>query len=160
MINKAILQGRVGKDPEVRSTQGGKVANLTLATSESWKDRNGEWQEKTQWHNVVIWNEGSVKYVENNVRKGDMLFVEGMIETRKWQDQSGNDRYTTEIVVKAFNGSVKKVPTGEKRGGDRDDRRDDRDRDRRDDRRGRDNDRGSGGSRGGYSRDLDDEIPF
>lgn len=159
MINKAILQGRVGKDPEVRSTQGGgKVANFTLATSESWKDRNGEWQEKTQWHNIVIWNEGSVKYVENNVRKGDMLFVEGQIETRKWQDQSGNDRWTTEIVIKAFSGSVKKVPTGEKRGGDRDDRRDDRDRDRRDDRRGRDDDRRGGG--GGYSRDLDDEIPF
>lgn len=155
MINKAILQGRVGKDPEVRSTQGGKVANLTLATSESWKDRNGEWQEKTQWHNVVIWNEGSVKYVENNVRKGDMLFVEGMIETRKWQDQSGNDRYTTEIVVKAFNGSVKKVPTGERRN---DDRRDDRDRDRRDDRRGRDDDRRGGG--GGYGRMDDEEIPF
>lgn len=157
MLNKAMLLGRVGKDPEVRTTQnGGKVVNFSLATSESWKDRNGEWQEKTQWHNIVVWNEGAAKYVENNVKKGDLIYLEGQIETRKWQDQSGNDRYTTEVVLQPYKSTIQKVPQGGKSGG-RDDRDDDRGRDRRDDRRSRDDDRRGGG---GYSRDLDDEIPF
>lgn len=158
MINKAILLGRVGRDPEFRRLQsGGMVANFSLATSETWRDRNGERQERTQWHNIVVWNEGLVKVIENYVRKGDLLYVEGQIETRKWQDQSGSDRYTTEIVLKAFGGTIKLMPKGARQDGDG--RRDD-DRDRnsyRDRREGRTN--GSGGGRSGYM-DDDDAIPF
>lgn len=155
MMNKAILVGRVGRDPEVRNVQsGGKVASFSLATSENWRDKDGEWQERTQWHNVVVWNEGTVKYVQNNVQKGDMIYVEGQIETRKWEDRDGNERYTTEIVLRPFNGNLRKLPTG-KGGGDdrRDSRRDDDDR-----RYSSDSDRRDSGRR--YNNDLDDEIPF
>lgn len=159
MINKVILLGRVGKDPETRSLRdGGKMASFSLATSETWRDRNGDRQERTQWHNIVVWNEGLVKVVENYVGKGDLLYVEGVLETRKWQDQKGEDRWTTEVVLKAFDGKIKLMPKGDGKGGGRNDRRDD-DRDRggyRDRREGRSN--GGGGSN--YSRDLDDEIPF
>lgn len=155
MINKVTLLGRVGRDPEIRVLRdGGKVANFSMATSETWKDRNGERQERTQWHNIVVWNEGLVKVVENYVSKGDLLYVEGQLETRKWQDQSGNDRYTTEVVLRAFGGTLKLMPKGT--GGGREDRRDDgRDRGRRNENRSRD-DVGRGG---GYA-SMDEEIPF
>lgn len=163
MVNKAILMGRVGRDPEIRSVQsGGKVASFSLATSENWRDRDGEWQERTQWHSVVVWNEGTVKYVQNNIQKGDLIYVEGQIEYRKWEDRDGNERYTTEIVIRPFSGNLRKLPTGK---GGKDDNRDGRrssdDRDRRRDRD--DDDRRSGGYGGGrssYMDDDDDAIPF
>ncbi|MEZ5707815.1 MAG: single-stranded DNA-binding protein [Blastomonas sp.] len=100
-VNKVILIGNLGADPEIRSFQnGGRVANLRLATTESWKDRNsGERQERTDWHNVAIFSDGLVGVVERFLRKGSKIYVEGQLRTRKWQDQSGNDRYTTEVVL-------------------------------------------------------------
>ena len=106
-VNKVILIGNVGKDPEVRSMQSGdRVANFTLATSETWKDRDGERKEKTTWHNIVVWNEGIVKVVDSYVRKGSKLYVEGALQTRKYTDQQGVERYTTEIVLQKFRGEL------------------------------------------------------
>jgi single-strand DNA-binding protein len=107
-INKAILIGRVGKDPEIRATNNGKeIASFSLATSESWKDKaSGERKEKTEWHNIVVFNEGLVSVVKNYVKKGSQLYVEGAIQTRKWQDSNGADRYTTEIVLQAYGGTL------------------------------------------------------
>ncbi len=100
-VNKVILVGNLGRDPEVRSFQnGGKVCNLRIATSENWKDRNtGERRERTEWHTVAIFSEPLVRIAEQYLRKGSKVYIEGQLETRKWQDQSGQDRYTTEIVV-------------------------------------------------------------
>ncbi len=100
-VNKVILVGNLGADPEVRSFQnGGKVCNLRIATSESWKDRNtGEKQERTEWHSVAIFSEGLAGVAERFLRKGSKVYIEGQLRTRKWQDQSGNDRYTTEVVL-------------------------------------------------------------
>ena len=100
-VNKVILVGNLGADPEVRSFQnGGRVANIRIATSETWKDRNsGERQERTEWHNVAIFSEGLVGVVERFLRKGSKVYVEGQLRTRKWQDQQGQDRYTTEVVL-------------------------------------------------------------
>jgi single-strand DNA-binding protein len=106
-VNKAIIVGNLGKDPEVRSMNNGKeVCSFSVATSESWKDQQGNRQERTEWHNVVIFNEGIVKVAKNYLRKGSKVYLEGKIQTRKWQDQSGNDKYTTEIVLQAFNGTL------------------------------------------------------
>lgn len=107
-VNKAILIGNLGKDPEVRSFQnGGRVCNLSVATSETWKDKNtGERRERTEWHRVSIFQEGAIKFAEGYLRKGAKVYIEGQIETRKWQDQSGQDRYSTEIVVKPFRGEL------------------------------------------------------
>ena len=107
-VNKVILVGNVGKDPEVRSTQnGGKIANLTLATSETWNDRaSGERKEKTEWHKVSIFNDRIVDVVEKFVKKGSKIYVEGSLQTRKWTDQQGQERYTTEIVIGRFNGQL------------------------------------------------------
>ena len=107
-VNKVILIGNLGKDPEVRSFQnGGKVVNFTLATSESWSDRgSGERKEKTEWHNVVIKNEKLGEIAEKYLKKGSKVYLEGRVETRKWQDQSGQDKYTTEIVIPAFRGEL------------------------------------------------------
>lgn len=99
-VNKVILIGNVGKDPEVKELKNGKVANMVLATSEKYTDKNGDRQEKTEWHNIVVYGK-LVDIVEKWVKKGDKLFLEGSIATRKWEDKQGNDRYTTE--VKAFN---------------------------------------------------------
>lgn len=103
-VNKVILIGNLGADPEVRSfPNGGKVANLRLATSETWKDRNtGERRERTEWHRVAIYSEPLVRVAEQYLRKGSKIYVEGQLETRKWQDQSGQDRYTTEIALRPF----------------------------------------------------------
>ena len=105
-VNKVILLGNVGKDPEIRYMQNGDpVANLSIATSESWKNKQGEAQEKTEWHRVVMFGK-LAGIVEQYVRKGTHLYVEGKLQTRKWQDQSGQDRYSTEIVVDGFNGQL------------------------------------------------------
>ena len=107
-LNKVMIIGNLGNDPDVRAMQnGGKVCNLSIATSESWKDKNtGERREKTEWHRVVIFNEGLVRVCENYLKKGSKVFIEGALETRKWQDQNGNDKYTTEIVLKPYNGNL------------------------------------------------------
>lgn len=106
-LNKVQLIGRLGADPEARSfSNGGEVVNLRLATSETWKDRDGNRQEKTEWHTVAIFNEGLGKVAKNYLRKGSQVFVEGQLQTRKWQDQSGADRYSTEIVLQKFRGEL------------------------------------------------------
>lgn len=107
-VNKVIIIGNLGKDPEVRSFQnGGKVCNLSVATSESWKDKNtGERRERTEWHSVAITNEHLVRLAEQYLRKGSKVYIEGKLETRKWQDQSGQDRYTTEVVLRPYGGTL------------------------------------------------------
>ena len=156
-VNKVILIGNLGRDPEVRTFQnGGKVCNLRIATSESWKDRNtGERREKTEWHNVAIFNDNLVRLAQQYLKKGSKVYVEGQLETRKWQDQNGQDRYTTEVTLRPFRGEMTFLdgrPGGGDFGG------------------GRDFGGSSGGASGGGSgggRDydgssggLDDEIPF
>ena len=107
-LNKVMLIGNLGQDPEIKSFQnGGKVCNLRIATSENWKDRNtGERQERTEWHSVAIFSEGLVNVAERYLRKGSKVFIEGKLQTRKWQDQSGNDRYSTEVVLRGFDGTL------------------------------------------------------
>lgn len=172
-VNKVILIGNLGRDPEVRSFQnGGKVVNLRIATSETWRDRNsGERKERTEWHSVAIFNEALGKIAEQYLKKGSTVYIEGSLETRKWQDQSGQDKYTTEIVLRPYNGALTLLggrDGGGSGGGGYDDR-------------GGYDDGGqaggygggssSGGSRGGFGggsaggagggrSDLDDEIPF
>ncbi|WP_341712122.1 single-stranded DNA-binding protein [Erythrobacter sp.] len=170
-LNKVMLIGNLGADPEIRSFQnGGKVANLRIATSETWKDRNtGERQERTEWHTVAIFSEGLVGVVERYLRKGSKVYVEGSLQTRKWQDQNGNDRYSTEVVIRGMNGTLTMLdgPQGSGGGGGQ--------------RSGGSWDQGGGsggsyggGSSGGYGGgsqgggssggsnydDLDDDIPF
>ena len=161
-VNKVILIGNLGRDPEVRSFQnGGKVCNLRIATSETWKDRNtGERREKTEWHSVAIFQEGLVRVAEQYLRKGSKVYIEGQLQTRKWQDQSGQDRYSTEVVLQGFGGTLTMLDGrdgggggyGGGQGGGYDSGP-------------QDSGYGSGsqgGSQGGgsSSRDLDDEIPF
>lgn len=174
-VNKVILIGNVGADPEIRRTQDGRpIANLRIATSETWRDRNsGERREKTEWHTVVVFNEGLCKVVEQYVKKGAKLYIEGQLQTRKWQDQTGNDRYSTEIVLQGFNSTLTMLD-GRGEGGGRSGGGD----------FGGGNDYGSGGGSsygggydqqsssrggssrgggqpsGGFSNDMDDDIPF
>jgi single-strand DNA-binding protein len=169
-VNKVILVGNLGRDPEVRSFQnGGKVVNLRIATSETWRDKqSGERKERTEWHSVAIFNEPLAKIAEQYLRKGSTVYIEGQLETRKWQDQSGQERYTTEIVLRPYKGELTLLGgRGEGGGGGG----------------GYDAPRemgysggGGGGDRGGYgggaapardpgfgagrSSDFDDEIPF
>ncbi|HPE25310.1 single-stranded DNA-binding protein [Albidovulum sp.] len=107
-VNKVIIVGNLGRDPEVRSfPNGGKVCNLRIATSENWRDRNtGERKERTEWHSVAIFSEPLAKIAEQYLRKGSKVYIEGQLETRKWQDQSGQDRYTTEIVLRPYRGEL------------------------------------------------------
>lgn len=107
-INKVILVGNLGADPEIRRTQDGRpIANLSIATSESWRDKNsGERRDKTEWHRVVIFSEGLCKIAENYLRKGAKVYIEGQLQTRKWQDQQGQDRYSTEVVLQGYNGTL------------------------------------------------------
>lgn len=107
-LNKATLIGHVGKEPEIRHTQDGRpIANFSLATTDSWKDKNtGEKRDKTEWHNIVIFSEGLCRVVENYVKKGSKLYIEGQLQTRKWQDKEGRDRYTTEIVLQNYVGQL------------------------------------------------------
>ena len=178
-VNKVILVGNLGADPEVRTFQnGGKVCNLRIATSENWKDRNtGERRERTEWHSVAIFSEPLARIAEQYLRKGSKVYIEGQLETRKWQDQSGQDRYSTEIVLRPYRGELTLLD-GRQGGGGGDDfgggsgggygggsggggyggGRDDFGGGSG----GRD-DYGSGSGGGGGrapSRDLDDEIPF
>ncbi|MCA8884010.1 MAG: single-stranded DNA-binding protein [Rhodobacteraceae bacterium] len=162
-VNKVILVGNLGRDPEVRTFQnGGKVVNLRIATSERWRDRNtGENRERTEWHSVAIFSEPLAKVAEQYLRKGSKVYIEGQLETRKWQDQSGADRYSTEIVLRPFKGELTMLDGrgeggsgggggGGSYGG------------------GYDDDRGGGGERGGFGGGRgagssgidDDEIPF
>jgi single-strand DNA-binding protein len=159
-VNKVILVGNLGKDPESRTfANGGKVVSFSLATSENWKDRNsGERKEKTEWHNISIFSEGLAGVAERFLRKGSKVYVEGQLETRKWQDQSGNDRYTTDVVLRNFNSSMVLLDAkGEGGGGARSD-----------------DEGGFGGSAYGgggskpqsrpqpaaFDSDLDDDVPF
>lgn len=107
-VNKCIIVGNLGNEPEVRNLPGGgKVVNLSVATSESWKDRNsGERKERTEWHRVVIFSEGLTKVAEAYLHKGSKVYIEGQLQTRKWQDQSGQDKYSTEIVLQGFNSAL------------------------------------------------------
>ena len=116
-VNKVIILGNLGADPEIRTFgNGGKVANLRIATSERWRDKNtGENREKTEWHTVAIFSEGLVRVVEQYLKKGSSVYIEGKLQTRKWQDQSGNDRYSTEVVLQGFD--AKLVMLGGREGG-------------------------------------------
>ncbi|MGR3603388.1 MAG: single-stranded DNA-binding protein [Heliomarina sp.] len=166
-VNKVILIGNLGRDPEVRTFQnGGKVCNLRIATSENWKDRNtGERRERTEWHSVAIFNEGLVRVAEQYLRKGSKVYIEGQLQTRKWQDQSGQDRYSTEVVLQGF-GSTLTMLDGRDGGsggggggggyGGGYDQGGGYDSGPQDDRFGG----GQGGGSGPSSRDMDDEIPF
>ena len=118
-LNKVMLIGNLGADPEIRSFQnGGKVANLRIATSETWKDRNtGERQERTEWHTVAIFSEGLVGVVERFLRKGSKVYIEGQLQTRKWQDQQGVDKYSTEVVLQGFNGTLTMLDSRNSQGG-------------------------------------------
>lgn len=108
MLNKVTLIGNLGADPEIKATQDGReFANLSIATSESWKDKQtGEKKEKTEWHRVAVFNEGLVKVIKNYLKKGSKVYLEGQLQTRKWQDQSGQDRYSTEVVLQGFSSTL------------------------------------------------------
>src|SRR4030095_14344444 len=117
-VNKVILVGNLGADPEARSlNNGGEVVNMRVATSESWKDRDGNRQERTEWHNVVIFNENLGRVAKSYLKKGSKVYLEGQIQTRKWTDQSGNDRYTTEVVLQRFRGELVLLDSREGSGG-------------------------------------------
>lgn len=158
-VNKVIIVGNLGRDPEVRSFgNGGKVVNLRIATSETWRDKQtGERKERTEWHSVAIYNEALGKIAEQYLKKGSTVYIEGQLETRKWQDQSGADRYTTEVVLRQFRGELTLLGgrDGGSGGGGYDDR-------------GGQDDYGSGQGGGsgrstapaGGRSDMDDEIPF
>ena len=119
-VNKVILVGNLGADPEARSlNNGGEVVNMRIATSESWKDRDGNRHERTEWHNVVSFNENLGRVAKSYLRKGSKVYLEGQIQTRKWTDQSGNDRYTTEIVLQRFRGELVLLDSREGGGGGR-----------------------------------------
>ena len=166
-VNKVILVGNLGADPEIRRLNSGDpVVNLRIATSETWRDKNsGERREKTEWHNVVIFNDNLAKVAEQYLKKGAKVYIEGQLQTRKWQDQQGQDRYTTEVVLQKFRGELQMLDSrgeggggqvgydrggGSFQGGGRSDFGSS----------GPSSDRGGSSSGGGYSRDLDDEIPF
>jgi single-strand DNA-binding protein len=158
-VNKVILVGNLGKDPEIRRTQDGRpIANLSLATSESWRDKaTGERKEKTEWHRVVIFNEGLCKIAEQYLKKGAKVYIEGALQTRKWTDQAGVEKYSTEVVLQGFNSNLTMLDGRSGGGGNIGS----------DDSSG---DFGSGGPSGGAPRravaagarssDMDDDIPF
>lgn len=154
-VNKVILVGNLGADPEIRNLQDGRpVCNLRVATSESWRDKNsGERKERTEWHRVVIFNEGLCRIAEQYLKKGSKVYIEGQIQTRKWQDQSGQDRYSTEVVLQGFNSTLTMLDSRNAGGGGGDFG-------------GGGYDQGSsgggysGGGGGGGNAPIDDEIPF
>lgn len=158
MINRVILLGHLGADAEVRNTSTGKpVMNFRMATTEKWKDRNGERQERTEWSSVVCMNEQMINAISRYLTKGQMVYVEGKMQTRKWTDQNGNDRYTTEVMV-GPGGEIRLIGGGGRDNAERDDRGDGRDRTRG---QGRNDGRGWGGGRGGRGRDdMESDIPF
>lgn len=153
-VNKVILIGNLGRDPETRSFQnGGKVCNLRIATSETWRDKqSGERRERTEWHSVAIFSEPLVRVAEQYLRKGSKVYIEGQLETRKWQDQNGNDRYSTEVVLRPYRSELTMLDgRGEGGGGGGGGY---------DDRGGYSGGGGGGGQSGGFNNDMDDEIPF
>ncbi len=164
-VNKVILIGNLGKDPEIRRTQDGRpIANLRIATSDTWRDKaTGERREKTEWHSVVIFNENLCKIAEQYLKKGSKVFIEGSLQTRKWQGQDGQDRYSTEVVLQGFNGNLTMLDgrsggTGAGAGMQENGQAD---------YGGSDNGYGdaprggkSSATKGGFDKQLDDEIPF
>ncbi|ODR94062.1 single-stranded DNA-binding protein [Methyloceanibacter stevinii] len=150
-VNKVILIGNLGADPEVRHTQDGRpIVNLRLATTDSWRDKNsGERREKTEWHRVVIFSEGLARVAEQYLRKGSKVYVEGALQTRKWEDQSGQERYTTEVVLQGFNSTLTMLD-GRQQGGGMSESGGGGD-------FGRTKPLSGGGS---FNKELDDEIPF
>ncbi|MHA1134722.1 MAG: single-stranded DNA-binding protein [Alphaproteobacteria bacterium] len=155
-VNKVILIGNLGADPEVRHTQDGRpIVNLRVATSDSWRDKNtGERREKTEWHRVVIFSEGLAKIAEQYLKKGSKVYLEGALQTRKWEDKSGQERYTTEVVLQGFNSTLTMLDgrrdgggMGESAGGGGGDF-------------GRTKPLSSSGGGGSFDKELDDEIPF
>lgn len=166
-VNKVIILGRLGKDPEVRNFQnGGKVVNLRLATSERFKDREGNQQERTEWHSVAIFNEKLGEIAERYLKKGSEVYVEGQLETRKWQDQSGQDRYSTEIVLRQFRGELALIGGRSSGGGDMGEEREyggggeSRSYGERSSAPARGGAPKSGGWDSGKKADMDDDIPF
>jgi single-strand DNA-binding protein len=164
-VNKVILVGNIGRDPEIRSTQDGtRIANLSLATSETWRDRaSGERKEKTEWHRVAIFNDKLVEVVEKYVKKGAKLYIEGQLQTRKWTDKEGQERYTTEIVLGRFNGQLTMLDGrsgGEGFGGGPDDDMAPAAPRAASGGMSRGGSGGGGGGRAPATQDLDDEIPF
>jgi single-strand DNA-binding protein len=160
-VNKVILVGNLGADPEIRRTQDGRpIANLRVATTDSWRDKaSGERREKTEWHRVVIFNEGLCKVAEQYLKKGAKVYIEGQLQTRKWQDQQGQERYSTEVVLQGFNSQLTMLDgrpgAGMQESGQSD--------------YGGDSGfggepprraAGRNGSKGGFDKQLDDEIPF
>lgn len=142
MLNQCTFIGRLGADPEVKALNSGdKVANIRIAATESWKDKNGERKEKTEWVQIVVFG-NLVNVVETYLKKGSLVFVSGKLQTRKWQDQSGADRYSTEIVLQGFNGVLKMLDS------------------RQSGEQGMYDDKPQQGQGGGFSSDLDSEIPF
>ena len=161
-VNKVILVGNLGADPEIRRLNSGDpVVNLRIATSESWRDKNsGERREKTEWHNVVIFNDSLAKVAEQYLKKGMKVYVEGQLQTRKWQDQNGNERYTTEVVLQKFRGELQMLDSrGQGEGGQVSQGGGGRS-DFGQSGAGDYSQGGRSGGGGGGSRDLDDEIPF
>jgi single-strand DNA-binding protein len=167
-VNKVILIGNLGKDPEIRRTQDGRpIANLRIATSENWRDKNsGERREKTEWHSVVIFNEALCKVVEQYLKKGAKVYIEGALQTRKWQDQQGQERYSTEVVLQGFNSVLTMLDGRQGAGGMSDSGQSDYGSDDAGGGGGgssspkRSSGGGSGSSKGGFDKKLDDEIPF
>lgn len=161
-VNKVILIGNLGADPEIKRTQDGRpIANLRIATSESWRDKNtGERRERTEWHRVVVFSEGLCKIIEQYVKKGSKVYIEGALQTRKWQDQSGADRYSTEVVIQGFNGSLTMLDgrsSGGQVGGDNQYGNQDNS---QQDNSQQDNRGYSQGGTAPMAGDIDDEIPF
>jgi single-strand DNA-binding protein len=159
-VNKVILVGNLGRDPEIKQLpSGSSIANLSVATSENWRDKaSGERKEKTEWHRVVVFNDGLVRVIEQYLKKGAKIYLEGQLETRKWQDKDGNDKYSTEIVLRNFNSVLTMLDGRSEGGGDRGGYAEERSSPSRG---------GGGGARRGkgekedFSRpDFDDEIPF
>lgn len=163
-VNKVILIGNLGRDPEVRSfPNGGKVCNLRIATSESWRDRTtGERKDRTEWHSVAIFNENLAKIAEQYLKKGSKVYIEGQLETRKWQDQSGQDRYSTEIVLRQFRGELTLLDgrDGGGSGGGGGGYEEDRGGYGGGSGGGGGSSSGGGPGAGGGRADMDDEIPF
>lgn len=158
-INKVILIGNVGQDPEIRNTSDGReIANFSLATSESWKDKNsGERKDKTEWHRIVVFSQGLVGIVKNYIKKGSKLYIEGQLQTRKWTDNSGVDKYTTEIVLQNFNSTLQILDSSNRSSGSAGGDYNNYD---------RDNNSNSGNNNStkkaadNFAEDLDDDIPF
>jgi single-strand DNA-binding protein len=163
-VNKVILIGNLGKDPEIRRTQDGRpIANLRVATTETWRDKaTGERREKTEWHSVVIFNEGLCRVAEQYLKKGAKVYIEGQLQTRKWQGQDGQDRYSTEVVLQGFNSTLTMLDSRGGGGGlsTQDDDQADYGAPSNGNGGGARRGGGGGGGKGNFDKPIDDEIPF